>query len=82
MGAGILYNKAVYEELGLEIPTTWDEFVANNAVIAETGMAPLITPVTFYWGQLSGLRYTVYPARNRSCTSSAVVNLTTRISPP
>ena len=25
--AGCFYNKAVYEELGLEIPKTWDEFL-------------------------------------------------------
>lgn len=42
MGGGILYNKAVYEELGLEVPLTWDEFVANNEVIAEAGIAPVL----------------------------------------
>ena len=42
MGGGILYNKAVYEELGLEVPLTWDEFVANNEVIAEAGIAPVM----------------------------------------
>ena len=30
---GIVYNKPVYEELGLEVPTTWDEFMANNEAI-------------------------------------------------
>jgi raffinose/stachyose/melibiose transport system substrate-binding protein len=30
MGGGILYNKAVYEDLGLEVPLTWEDFVANN----------------------------------------------------
>ena len=34
--AGVFYNKPAYEELGLEIPTTWDEFLANCAVIRET----------------------------------------------
>ncbi|MCA9914857.1 MAG: extracellular solute-binding protein, partial [Anaerolineae bacterium] len=42
MGGGILYNKAVYEELGLEVPTTWEEFAANNAVIAEAGITPVL----------------------------------------
>lgn len=42
MGGGILYNKAVYEELGLSVPLTWDEFVANNEVIAEAGIAPVL----------------------------------------
>ncbi len=42
MGGGILYNTAVYADLGLEVPTTWDEFVANNAAIAEAGIAPVL----------------------------------------
>lgn len=42
MGGGIIYNKAVYEELGLEVPLTWDEFVANNEIIAEAGIAPVL----------------------------------------
>ncbi len=31
--AGVFYNKPAYEELGLEIPKTWDEFIANCAAI-------------------------------------------------
>ena len=42
MGGGIVYNKAVYAELDLEVPLTWDEFVANNEVIAEAGIAPVM----------------------------------------
>jgi raffinose/stachyose/melibiose transport system substrate-binding protein len=42
MGGGILYNKRVYEQLGLEIPRTWDEFVANNEVIAAAGISPVM----------------------------------------
>ena len=33
--AGVFYNKTAYEELGLEIPETWDEFMDNCAVIRE-----------------------------------------------
>jgi raffinose/stachyose/melibiose transport system substrate-binding protein len=42
MGGGILYNRVVYEDLGLEVPQTWGEFVANNEVIAEAGIAPVL----------------------------------------
>jgi raffinose/stachyose/melibiose transport system substrate-binding protein len=39
IGGGVLYNLAAYEELGLEVPTTWDEFMANNQAILDAGTA-------------------------------------------
>jgi raffinose/stachyose/melibiose transport system substrate-binding protein len=36
-GGGVLYNIPLYEKLGLEIPTTWDEFMANNKLIKDAG---------------------------------------------
>ena len=42
MGGGILYNRTVYEELGLEVPLTWDEFTANNEAVAEAGLTPVL----------------------------------------
>lgn len=39
MGGAVLYNKAVYAELDLEIPLTWDDFQANNQAILESGLA-------------------------------------------
>lgn len=43
--AGCFYNKAVYEELNLEIPTTWDEFLANCEVVkTTTDKVPVVTP--------------------------------------
>jgi len=39
---GILYNKKVYERLGLEVPTSWAEFDANNKAIKADGkVAPI-----------------------------------------
>lgn len=38
---GVLYNKPLYDELGLEIPTTWDEFMANNAKVKAAGKIPV-----------------------------------------
>ncbi len=49
MGGGILYNTAIYEQLGLSIPTTWDEFVANNAVIQEAGIPPVLATFGDTW---------------------------------
>ena len=41
MGGGILYNKKVYADLGLEVPTTWEELAANNEAIKAAGIAPM-----------------------------------------
>jgi raffinose/stachyose/melibiose transport system substrate-binding protein len=49
MGGGIFYNAAVYEELGLEIPTTWAEFMANNAAVDAAGIAPVIQSYGDTW---------------------------------
>ena len=49
MGGGILYNVAIYDELGLEIPTTWDDFMANNAAIDEAGYDAVIQTYTDTW---------------------------------
>jgi len=37
MGGGIYYNKAIYAELGLSVPKTWDEFMANNEKVKAAG---------------------------------------------
>ncbi|MCB9421739.1 MAG: extracellular solute-binding protein [Ardenticatenaceae bacterium] len=49
MGGGILYNKKVYEDLGLSVPLTWDEFAANNEIIKEAGIAPVIATFGDTW---------------------------------
>ncbi len=41
LGGGILYNKKIYADLGLEIPKTWTEFAANNEAIKAAGIAPV-----------------------------------------
>ena len=41
IGGGIFYNIPLYEKLGLEVPTTWDEFMANNEKIKAEGVAPV-----------------------------------------
>ena len=48
---GIVYNKPLYEELGLTVPTTWDEFMANNEKIAAEGdgVAPVVQTYGETW---------------------------------
>lgn len=50
VAGGIIYHRPTYEALGLEIPTTWEEFMANNAIIAEqTEAAPIIQTYGDTW---------------------------------
>ena len=50
MGGGVLYNKKVYADLGLKVPTTWKEFMDNNAKIkAKGGIAPVIQSFKDTW---------------------------------
>ncbi|MFD2647085.1 ABC transporter substrate-binding protein [Devosia albogilva] len=39
---GIFYNRKIYEELGLEVPRSWDEFMANNEKIKAAGKTAVI----------------------------------------
>jgi raffinose/stachyose/melibiose transport system substrate-binding protein len=41
-GGGILYNKDVYSKLGLQIPKTWNDFLANADKIKAAGITPVI----------------------------------------
>lgn len=49
MGGGIFYNEAVYADLGLEVPVTWEQFVANNEAIAEAGLVPVAATFADSW---------------------------------
>lgn len=49
MGGGILYNKVIYANLGLEVPETWGEFMANNAAIKAAGIDPVIQTYGETW---------------------------------
>ncbi len=49
MGGGILYNKKIYDELGLAVPKSWAEFMANNEKIKAAGKAPVIQTFGTTW---------------------------------
>lgn len=49
MGGGILYNKAVYKTLKLQIPLTWSAFMDNNAKIKRAGLIPVIQTYADNW---------------------------------
>jgi raffinose/stachyose/melibiose transport system substrate-binding protein len=46
---GVLYNKKVYDQLGLSVPKTWDEFAANNETIKEGGIPPVLQTYGDTW---------------------------------
>ncbi|NUT58699.1 MAG: extracellular solute-binding protein, partial [Agromyces sp.] len=50
MAGAVIYNKDIYEQLGLEIPTTWDEFIANSEAIKQAGVAaPIVQTYGDTW---------------------------------
>ncbi|SEQ09956.1 ABC transporter substrate-binding protein [Microlunatus flavus] len=48
-GGGVLYNIPVYKKLGLQIPKTWDEFMANSKKIKDAGGG--VAPVEQTYGE-------------------------------
>lgn len=54
---GLLYNKTLFESLQLNIPNTWDEFIALCHVLKSKGIIPIAmdaewsTP-QFFWGSI------------------------------
>lgn len=46
---GWLYNKKVYEELGLSVPKTWDELMENCQKIKDAGKIPVIGSFATDW---------------------------------
>lgn len=49
MGGGILYNKKIYAELGLSVPKSWAEFMANNEKVKAAGKAAVIQTFGDTW---------------------------------
>lgn len=43
------YNKNVYNQLGLNVPTTWEELEANLAAIKDAGMTPIGHTIEGRW---------------------------------
>ncbi len=46
---GIIYNKRVYSQLGLKIPKTWKDFLANCEKIKADGKVPVIASYKDDW---------------------------------
>ncbi|MCR2807091.1 ABC transporter substrate-binding protein [Paenibacillus soyae] len=46
---GVVYNKDIFKELGLEIPTTYEEFLAVCEAIKASGITPVFMPFKDAW---------------------------------
>jgi multiple sugar transport system substrate-binding protein len=46
---GIYFNRTAYEAAGVEVPTTWDEFIANCAKFKEAGIDCVTTGTKALW---------------------------------
>ncbi len=46
---GIYFNRTAYEQVGAEIPATWDEFIANCALFQEAGIDCVTTGTKALW---------------------------------
>lgn len=49
---GVIYNKAIFEELGLEVPKTWDEFIAVAEKVKGAGKIPFFHTYKDAWTTL------------------------------
>jgi raffinose/stachyose/melibiose transport system substrate-binding protein len=49
IAGAVLYNKAVYDKLGLKVPTSWAEFMSNSAKIKASGVDPVIQSYGDTW---------------------------------
>ena len=46
---GVLYNKKVYQQLGLEVPDTWADFISNSNKIKAAGIIPILQTYGDTW---------------------------------
>ena len=61
---GVIYNRAIFEEQGLEVPETWDEFIAVCDALTEAGIAPFYGTLADAWtGMPSWNALGAYPAQ-------------------
>jgi ABC-type glycerol-3-phosphate transport system substrate-binding protein len=66
------YNKGLFEEVGVEPPATWDEFLAVNDALLEAGYAPLAAESDIAFYQIDFLTYYVERVKGPGFLRAAV----------
>lgn len=62
---GVIYNQDIFEEQGLEVPETWDEFIAVCDALVEAGVQPFYGTLADSWtGIPSWNALGAYPAQD------------------
>jgi raffinose/stachyose/melibiose transport system substrate-binding protein len=62
---GVIYNTRIFEEQGLEVPETWDEFVAVCDALQDAGITPFYGTLADSWTAIpSWNALGAYPAQN------------------
>jgi raffinose/stachyose/melibiose transport system substrate-binding protein len=61
---GVIYNRAIFEEQGLEVPETWDEFIAVCDALQDAGITPFYGTLADSWTGLPSFNAIgAYPAQ-------------------
>ena len=61
---GVIYNQAIFEEQGLEVPETWDEFIAVCDQLQDAGITPFYGTLADSWTGLPSFNALgAYPAQ-------------------
>ncbi|TQJ30685.1 ABC transporter substrate-binding protein [Microbacterium sp. SLBN-146] len=62
---GVIYNTAMFEEQGLEVPETWDEFIAVCDALVDAGITPFYGTLADSWTAMpSWNALGAYPAQD------------------
>ena len=61
---GVIYNQQIFEEQGLEVPETWDEFIAVCDALQDAGIVPFYGTLADAWTGLPSFNALgAYPAQ-------------------
>ncbi|TYL53181.1 ABC transporter substrate-binding protein [Agromyces mariniharenae] len=61
---GVIYNREIFEEQGLEVPETWDEFIAVCDALRDAGIVPFYGTLADSWTGLPSFNALgAYPAQ-------------------